>query len=135
MYKIKRSSFKEYKRVCLNSYEPGEPLYCEDYEFYKLVYNKDIICIMGHKCGQVGDSECRTFLIGSFTHFAEKHVRALVEVGRWYLSIMGDMPIEISVEKGNKRFERFAKFFGFKKTLAQNVINGIMYTTYMRMAK
>lgn len=131
-YRPKRSNFKEYKRFCLNSLEPGIPLFCEDYTFDKLVCGKETVCILGYKYDGAG----KTYLVGSFSKESRKHVRHLVEWGRVYLDFItqGDV-LEILVEDGRKDFERFATFFGFKKTLAQFDVNGIICTIYVRAYK
>ena len=127
----KRSSFEEYKKFCLNSLEPGEPLYCEDYRFDKLVCGKDIVCIIGHKIGEGP----KTYLVGSFSKKSHKYVRDLVEWGNLYLDYISYGPIEIIVENNQEIYERFAKHFGFEKTLAQVDINGIICTVYTRASK
>lgn len=123
----KRSNFKEFKKFCLNSLEPGEPLYCEDYVFDKLVCGKEVVCIIGHAYG-----DSKTYLVGSFSKNSSKYVRDLVEWGNVYLNFISSGVIEIIVENGQKTYERFAEHFGFQKTLAQNDINGIICTVYTR---
>ena len=127
----KKSNFNEFRRFCKKSLEPGEPLYCEDYEFDKLVCGKETICIIGHKHGEGP----KTYLVGSFSTNSSKYVRELVEWGNVYLNFIAYGPIEIIVEDGNKTYERFAEFFGFEKTLAQIDINGIINTVYTRGRK
>lgn len=124
----KRSSFEEYKKFCLNSLEPGVPQFCEDYIFDKLVCGGEVVCIIGHAYGEGP----KTYLVGSFSKNSSKYVRDLVEWGDVYLKFISYGPIEILVEEGQKTYERFATFFGFKKTLAQIDINGIICTVYER---
>lgn len=128
MCKIQKSNFEEYKKFCLNSLEPGIPQFCEDYNFDKLVSGDEIICILGYQYDQEG----KTYLVGSFSTNSSKYVRNLVEWGKIYLEYISVGNIEIIVENNNKKFKRFAEFFGFKKTLAQNDINGIIYNVYIR---
>lgn len=131
MYKIRKSNFEEFKKTCENSFEPGEPAYCEDFDFYKLVCDDGIVCEIGDKTCDEGDG-LKTYLVGTFTYLSPKHVRALVEIGKWYIDAISSFPTEIIVERGNKRFERFAEFFGFKKTLAQEEQDGVQYNVYIR---
>lgn len=131
-YRPKRSSFKEYKRFCLDSLEPGIPQYCEDYIFDKLVCGKETVCILGHKY----DGAEKTYLVGSFSKESHKHVRAFIEWGRVYLNfITQGTALEILVEEGQEVFERFATFFGFQKTLDRVEVNGIICSIYMRDSK
>lgn len=128
MCKIQKSNFEEYKKFCLNSLEPGFPQFCEDYNFDKLVSGDEIICILGYQYDQEG----KTYLVGSFSTNSSKYVRDLVEWGNVYLDCISIGVIEIIVENNQRKFERFAEFFGFEKTLAQIDINGIMCTVYIR---
>lgn len=128
MCRPKRSNFNEFKKFCENSLEPGEPHFCEDYVFDKLVSRGETICIIGHKYGEGP----KTYLVGSFSKISSRHVRDLVEWGNVYLDFISYGPIEILVEEGQKVYERFATFFGFEKTLAQTEINGIICTIYVR---
>jgi len=127
----KKSNFKEYKKFCLNSLEPGVPQFCENYIFHKLVCGKEIVCIIGHQYS----NEPKTYLVGSFSKNSSKYIRDLIEWGKIYLDFISKGPIEIIVETGQKTFERFATYFGFEKTLAQIDINGIMCTVYTRASK
>ena len=127
----KRSNFNEFKRFCKKSLEPGVPHFCEDYTFDKLVCGKETVCIIGHKYGEGP----KTYLVGSFSKDSHKYVRDLVEWGNVYLNFISYGPIEILVEDGQKVYERFATFFGFEKTLAQDTINGIICTVYTRDSK
>lgn len=131
MYKVEKSDFEEFKTICEQSFEPGEPANCEQYQFDKLVHDGDIICIIGHINGFF-DNDYKTYIVGAFTKLAIEHVRVLVYIGNKYLDCISVYPAEIIVEKNNRRFERFAEFFGFKKTLAQIAQNGIMYIKYIR---
>ena len=132
MYKIEHSNFAEFKKVCAESYEPGDPEFCEDYEFDKLVCDNQIICMIGHLSGQNDQGETKTFIVGAFTPLTAKHLKVIVKIGNLYLDAISRFPGDIIVESGNKKFERFAEFFGFKKTLAQVDQNSIMYSTYIR---
>lgn len=127
MYDIKDSDFEEFKEICKVSLEPGEPVNCEDYEFHKLVYGDKVICMLG-----LATDDKKTYMVGTFTDLAKTHLRTLVEVGRAFLFSISSLPVEVIIEDNNKKFKRFAEFFGFKKTLAQQAVNDIMYTTYVK---
>lgn len=134
MYRIEDSNFDEFKEICEQSFEAGEPANCENYTFKKLVCDDGDLCAIGHIYDDFGDGY-KTYIVGAFSKLSVKHVRVLVEIGDKYLDSISLYPAEILVENKNKRFERFAEFFGFKKTLARVTENDIIYTKYIRIPK